>query len=88
MVGYVISCQTREEFAEKLQLGDEIEGCPSHYRRDVVDVRLVDERKTVKAFVYHQPACRQGTYIESGDWLKRDGVTLNPDDYSDSLPSL
>ena len=88
VVGYAVSCQGQEEFTGKLQIGDEIEGCPTEYQRDVVDVRLVDEEKTVKAFVYHRAACRRDSPITSGDWLKRDGVRLNPEMYSNRIPSL
>ena len=88
VVGYVVSCQRKSDFAAKLRLGDEIEDCPSIYERDVVEVRLVDEESTMKAFVYHRKACKRDTPIASGDWLDREGVSLNPGLYSMVLPVL
>jgi len=76
VVGYLMSCETKEQFEQKLAYGDKIEGYPHEYQRDVVTAVREEDGERVACYIYHRySGVKLSTPILTGDWQSRNKET-------------
>ena len=78
VIGCILSCGDDEDWLEKLEQYDRIEGYDKNrkqeenlYQRKKVVAKIAGSGEKVEVLMYHRPSANQSEEVPNGDWLQR-----------------